>query len=112
MSSVVSNTLPLISHNQDFLAYNFPHYKGEALITIAPRSGVCVCVYVCVHVHVCVCVYVCVLVCFRGWVRRRERGRESLCVFVFVCVCVRMHARACTSLIPLMLLHANEQKQF
>jgi hypothetical protein len=33
----VEDSLPGISRNQDFLSYNFPHYQGEQLLTIAPR---------------------------------------------------------------------------
>lgn len=38
LGTPTEDSLPSISRNQDFLAYNFPQYKGEALITIAPRS--------------------------------------------------------------------------
>ncbi|PVD25313.1 hypothetical protein C0Q70_15813 [Pomacea canaliculata] len=37
LGTPTEDSLPSISRNQDFLAYNFPQYKGEALITIAPR---------------------------------------------------------------------------
>ena len=51
LGTPTEDTLPSISRNQDFLGYNFPHYPGEPLITIAPRfERVCVCVCVCVCV--------------------------------------------------------------
>ncbi|XP_076448459.1 cyclin-dependent kinase 17-like [Babylonia areolata] len=37
LGTPTEDTLPSISRNHDFLSYNFPHYQGEALITIAPR---------------------------------------------------------------------------
>lgn len=37
LGTPTEDSLPNISHNQDFLSYSFPHYQAEALLTIAPR---------------------------------------------------------------------------